>query len=310
MEKKAWMGSIHPAAKVVLTILVAFVSSLVILFIGFLFAIPLLGILPWEFLGGQTDLTHPENLNFGKYMQIVSHLGMFIVPSFILAWLLARKTKAFLFMDKFPRLEVYILSVLLIFAAVPFINFVIELNMQMRLPGFLSHAEEWMRRSEDNAERMTKAFLSVDTLWALLFNLFMIAVIPAIGEELMFRGVLLRIFKEWTQSAHLAVWITAIIFSAIHLQFFGFFPRVILGALFGYMVIWSGSIWPAVVAHFINNAAAVTFYYFTHNQLIDDSWEKMGRGSEGIWLAAISLFIVLLLMWGIKRLTPKKDLIQ
>ncbi len=306
MEKKAWMAGLHPASKLILTIIVAFSCTLVMIFIGFLVAIPFMGISPMEFLSGEINLMDPDHLNLGRYMQIISHLGMFIFPSFIMAWLLARKTGTYLYMDRFPRAEVYLLSVFLIFAAVPFINYTIELNMQMKLPDFLSQAEEWMRRSEENAERMTRVFLNVNTLSALLFNLFMIAVIPALGEEFMFRGVLLRIFGEWTRSGHLAVWITAIIFSAIHLQFFGFFPRLILGVLFGYMVLWSGSIWPAVVAHFINNAAAVTFYFFFHNQLIDDSWEKMGKGPEGIWLAAISVMITLMLMWGIKKMSPAK----
>jgi len=94
-----------------------------------------------------------------------------------------------------------------------------------------------------------------------MFNLFMIALIPALGEEFLFRGVLQRIFGEWFKNPHLAVWLAAILFSLAHYQFLGFMPRIILGALFGYIFLWTGNIWMPILAHFVNNTVGVIYYY-------------------------------------------------
>lgn len=301
MQKKGWLEDIHPSGKLFATAGVALLFGIFITLAGLLLALPFFGEKAALMMQGGVDLTHPDNIMLGKYLQIISHLGLFILSSLLLAWLFSRNIREFLYMRNSPRLEVYFLSAVLIFAAVPLINFILELNMQMHLPDALKPLEDWMRRSEEAAEKTTRAFLSVDSLQGLLFNIFMIAVIPAIGEELMFRGIILRVFKQWSKNAHLAVWISAIIFSAIHLQFFGFFPRLILGALFGYMVIWTGSIWPAMIAHFINNAAAVISFHLFQHQLSGDTLENIGKGSDGIYFALTSLIITVSILWVIKK---------
>ena len=102
--------------------------------------------------------------------------------------------------------------------------------------------EKWMKDAEESAAEITKAFLDVKTIPGLVFNVFMIAFLPAVGEELLFRGIIQRIFTDMTKSHHWGIWISAILFSAMHFQFYGFVPRVLLGALFGYLLVWSGSI--------------------------------------------------------------------
>jgi uncharacterized protein len=303
MEKKGFLYSIHPSGKLFLAVLVPMFCMIVIVFVGLVMLIPFMGSDALKIFGKGMDMTAPENLVMAKYIQVLSHLGLFIVSSMLLAWLFGRNIPWYLYLDVAPRTLVLFLSALLIFACVPFINYVLELNMQMRLPEYLKGVENWMRQSEEMAERVTRSFLRVETIAGLLFNLFVIAVIPAIGEELLFRGVLLRIFRQWTASAHWAVWITAILFSAIHMQFFGFFPRVILGVLFGYLVVWSGSLWPAIIAHFVNNAAAVIFYFLHNNQLADDSFENLGKGTDGLYYALISIVLTFLLMHYIRKLS-------
>jgi len=300
MEKRAVLGDIHPSGQILFTVGVGLFITLTTLLLGMVFALPFVDKSLFQLMEG-LDMSDPSNLGFMKYLQIVSHLGMFIIPSFIIAWFLGRDVFAYLFLDRLVTLRLLLYSALLVFFAVPFINYILELNMQMHFPESLSGMEEWMRRSEENAERMTKAFLTVETPRGLLFNLLMIAVIPAIGEELMFRGILMRIFIKWTRSKHLAVWITAIIFSAIHIQFFGFFPRMILGVLFGYLVVFTGSMWPAIIAHFVNNAAAVIFFYLFHHKFTDGTFENLGKGNEGLLYAAVSLVLTLALMWWIRK---------
>ncbi|MFW5706742.1 MAG: CPBP family intramembrane glutamic endopeptidase [Bacteroidota bacterium] len=300
MEKQPILHNIHPSGQLVFTLAVAFFTVMIIVFFGALLAVPFTGRSAFTMFEG-INLGEGEGLNLMKYLQVISHLGLFIIPSFIVAWFLGRNIRHYLFLSQIPRENILLMSGVLIFAAVPFINYMLELNLQLQLPAPFEGVENWMRTMEEDAEQTTRAFLSVETTRGLLFNLFMIAVIPAIGEELMFRGVLMRIFIRWVKSPHLAVWITATLFSLIHLQFFGFLPRLILGILFGYLVIWTGSLWPAIIAHFVNNAAAVVFFYFFHQHLGEGALQSMSEGSAGAGLAVGSLMITLLIMYYFYR---------
>jgi len=109
----------------------------------------------------------------------------------------------------------------------------------MHLPEVLSRVEIWMRNSEESAEKLTDAFLSSASWTGFLVNLLMIAVLAAVGEELIFRGILIKIFHEWTRNLHVAVIISALLFSAFHLQFYGFFARLALGLVLGYLFVWT-----------------------------------------------------------------------
>jgi membrane protease YdiL (CAAX protease family) len=120
----------------------------------------------------------------------------------------------------------------------------------------MTGVEQWMINSEDKINRIFDLILTGNTTSGIFLNIFMIALLPAIGEELIFRGVLLNILNRLFKSGHIAVWVTAIIFSSIHLQFYGFLPRLILGLFFGYLFFWSGTLWLPVVAHFVNNAVS------------------------------------------------------
>ena len=131
------------------------------------------------------------------------------------------------------------------------------LNQQMELPAFMEGIEHWMRAQEDEAERVTLLLLSEKGIGALFANLFVVALTAGITEELFFRGALQRILGRWSSNPHLVIWITACIFSAFHIQFYGFLPRMLLGAYFGYLLYWSHNIWIPVFAHFTNNALAV-----------------------------------------------------
>jgi membrane protease YdiL (CAAX protease family) len=289
---------------------VCLIGAFVFIVAGTLLLLPFSSSDAMDILSGSTSLNDPDNLGIARYMQILSHLGMFIVPSVVLAYWFGRKISGYLYLHTLPSRWVFLLSALLIFAVVPFINFIYEWNMQMHFPEGWEGLENWMRRSEEAAEQVTHMFLDVHTVGGLLFNLFMIALIPAIGEELMFRGVLFRIFHQWTSSTHIAVWLTAILFSAIHLQFFGFLPRMVLGVLFGYLVVITGSLWPAMIAHFVNNGAAVIFYYIYGRELSENAFENMGKGTTGIYYALVSVAITVLIFVFLKKKSKNKQILQ
>ena len=159
----------------------------------------------------------------------------------------------------------------------------------MVLPDFLHKIEQWMKEKEAIAMKMTIQLITVRSNFDFIVNLFMIAVIPAIGEELMFRGGVQRSLNRAFENPHLAIWLSAIIFSAIHMQFYGFVPRMLLGAGFGYLYYYSGSIWYAMLAHFINNAYAVcaAFYMQKHHMPLDKADEPIGFPWYGYLISAI-----------------------
>jgi len=256
-------------------------------------SIPFLGTEGVSSIFGSSSGVNEENLPFLKFLQIIQSIGLFIVPSILVAFLFNQSVSRYLKLDKKPFLFSIALAVLIIFISNPIINFTGELNSKLSLPESLSKLENWMRSTEETAAQLTKLFLKTESIGGLMFNLFMIALIPAIGEEFLFRGVIQRVLSEWTKSNHLAIWISAILFSALHFQFYGFLPRAILGAMFGYLFVISGNLWLPVIAHFINNAAAVVAYYLYGEGILNVDPEKIGIDSK--YQVAVIISVVLLI---------------
>jgi hypothetical protein len=149
---------------------------------------------------------------------------------------------------------------------------------------------------EDSAARLTELFLVTDTTRDLMMNLLMIAILPAIGEEFLFRGVIQRLFTEWTRNNHIGIFLAAFLFSFIHFQFYGFLPRFMLGLFFGYLLFWSGSLWVPVTGHFINNALAVLYYHYTGNPGEETALETIGTSGNSNYLLYLSVFVTSLLI--------------
>ena len=185
-----------------------------------------------------------------KFVQLLSAIGLFIVPVILYSHLCDFDLKLNF---NFNR-QTLLLAIAIMLLINPFIAFIYELNMNFNFP-------EWMMFYDKKAENITKYFLRMDTVGDLAFNLLVLAIVPAIGEELLFRGYLQQTFTKWLGKPHVAIIITAFLFSAIHMQFQGFLPRFVLGLVLGYFFYWSSSLWLPIVAHFINNAMAVTFTY-------------------------------------------------
>ena len=209
-----------------------------------------------------------------------------------------RKVWDYLKLNVTPHLLTVVLASMTIIMILPFISWLVEINELLQLPEFMAGIEQWMKNSEEQAMKLTEAFLNDTTIEGLIINLFMIAFLAAVGEELLFRGVMLRLFKEWTGNSHLAVWISAILFSALHLQFFGFLPRMILGVVLGYLFIWSKSLWVPIIAHFVNNAAAVIVAYLYYKGDIKTDIESFGRTDNNILIIG-SVIITLVLLISI-----------
>ncbi len=290
-----------PFSQLMFSAFVIIVCFLAFLVLSLVIAIPLFGLDSMMSIPTLNDLNNPQSINLLKYFQVVQSIGLFVVPPFILGLLFLGNAINYLHLNKTVAFSSFLLVILLVLSASPFINFLGEINSQMHFPDWLSGVENWMKVSEEKADLLTEAFLNVNTIGGLLFNLFMIAFLPAIGEELLFRGVIQRIFTHMTKNHHWGIWISAILFSSLHMQFFGFIPRMLLGVLFGYLLVWSGTMWLPITAHFINNGAAVIAWYMVNKNLISHKIETIGTTSDSYTWVVLSLILIAVLMWIIKR---------
>ena len=195
------------------------------------------------------DLNNQICVNYLKLVQLFAAVGLFITPTLLYAYLTG-------FNFKFISITIkeVLLTILVMIFITPFVGLLLEWNMQISFP-------EWLSLFDKNSTEIVTAFLSMQTIWDLFYTLLVIAVVPAIGEELVFRGYLQQTIQKYLQYSHFAILITALFFSVIHLEIQAIIPRFILGVLLGYLYYWSGSLWLPILGHFVNNAQAIIFSY-------------------------------------------------
>lgn len=237
-------------------------------------------------------------------MQSIVSIGSFIAPPLALHVFEKNSGSDYLKLNTRISGKIVILTVVLMFIMAPFIEWTVKINQMMDLPAFMEGIEQWIRDKERELAELTRHLLTMNTPADVIKNLVVVAVIPAIGEEFLFRGCFQTIITKITRNQHLGIWLAAAIFSAIHVQFLGFLPRMFLGALFGYIFVWSGSIWPAVLAHFVNNASAVISAYIVQSK--GKSLDSMNNPSTSLLEATASLSIGLLLCYIFFRMTKTK----
>ena len=231
----------------------------------------------------------PEGINYLKYVQAVTSIGLFIVSSLIIAYFLDINLSKFLYLEKKPEFRNLLLIFILIIIILPFSNLMTEINEKLQLPESLDRIQNFFETKEEEMNDIVKRFLDAKGTWVLLVNILVIALIPALGEELLFRGVFQRLFISLFKNPHFGIFVTAFIFSALHLQFLSFLPRFILGIIFGYLVLWSRSLWPAIVAHFVNNALAVGYFHLFYAGKIGDEMELIGSPGHGLYFGILSM---------------------
>lgn len=235
---------------------------------------------------------HPTDIGALKLSQLILSIGVIVLPPFMLAYLISFNSLFFLHLDKTSVnwKEVFCV-VLFMILIIPFINLLGDLNHHLVLPKIFTGLETWMKDSEEQATQLTEKFLNTHTIPGLFSNIFLIAIIPAIGEELYFRGALQGVIQQRIGITK-SIWITAIIFSTIHFQFYGFLPRMLMGAFFGYLIFWSENIWLPIVGHFTNNVIAIIFYYLKFNGHKLPDIDSIGFG-DTLWIGLLSGVIAL-----------------
>ncbi|MCK9269362.1 MAG: CPBP family intramembrane metalloprotease [Bacteroidales bacterium] len=295
-----------PFSQLMTLVALIIVTAFLTLFLGILLAVPFFGSDIFVLIAQASEMNTPQDIALLKYLQVVSQAGIFILPAFVFAALMSDRLWHYLQMSTLPDARQMLAVFFLVFTILPGINWLMEINAAMSLPSWLQGVESWMRASEDEAARLTEGFLATTTPGGLIANLFIIALMAAVGEELLFRGILQKLFTNWLGNVHLGVLVTSVLFSMFHLQFFGFLPRLLLGILFGYMLVWSGSLWLPVLAHFINNASAVLVYYFYNRGVITTPAEDFGT-IHNLPLLMLSLLVSAALLFVIYQYRKKGE---
>ena len=236
-----------------------------------------------------------------KIGQGLASIFMFVVPP-IVYYYITRKENRMQALG-LRRLSspwwLIIVAVALMFVSIPVTTTLTTWNEGMHLGGAFSGIEKWMKELEETAQALTDKMANVDTIGGLLLNLVVIALIPAVGEEMTFRGVLQQSLTR-RMNPHIAIILSAAIFSFFHFQFFGFLPRLFLGILLGYMFYITGSLWTSILMHFVNNGASVTLYYLGNIGVIEDA-EHWGE-TQNAWLIVASAVVTLgLIIWSWRK---------
>jgi membrane protease YdiL (CAAX protease family) len=195
------------------------------------------------------------------------------------------------------RLPIFlVLAIIIFFMGMPLLAYLVDWNKDMKLPSSLKPLQDWMENSENLAKVLTETIIYYKDSTSFVLTLLVVALIPGIGEELVFRGIVQNELKDILKSPTGAIWVTGFLFSFIHFQFFGFFPRMFLGVLFGYLYYWSGSIYVSMFVHFMNNALTLVLANMYKQKDISfnpDSSESIPFYSVIISLIAFSFFIYL-----------------
>jgi|TARA_B110000459_G_scaffold67970_1_gene76320 membrane protease YdiL (CAAX protease family) len=293
-----------PFTQFILILSLCLISVIVFSLVGTFLAATIYGFNPLEI----NNLGDPTLIEGMKLMQLFSAIGLFVLPPLVYAYFTSKKPLQNLGLKSFPKSINYVLVFVFMVVLTPFISWITELNANMVLPDFMSGIEQWMRDSEHNAEQITKAFLTFNGIGSLIYVLIIVAIVPAVGEELLFRGVLQKVFINWTKNAHIGIWVSALLFSALHMQFFGFFPRFLLGLLFGYLFYWSNSLWLPILGHFINNGTVVIVAYL-YPDFLNETDDVFGESSMSLLYymgSLIASVTILFLIW--KGNQSRKDL--
>jgi hypothetical protein len=236
---------------------------------------------------------NPAMLTYLRGLLLIQFISLFIVPVFLFAYFSDPNPVKYLGLKPAPSLY-FLLGATVLIVAIPLVDWLGVFNHQL-IPE-TTGIGKWMKQAEDTAAKQVAFMLKRDTVQDLFLNLLFIAIFAGVGEELFFRGVLQRIFIHLFKNPMAGILVTAFIFSAIHLQFYGFIPRFILGILLGIVYWYSGSLWPTIVAHVVYDAFAVVAIYFDHSLADQQSTLPVGNQAvAGIFSAAVTIALVYLM---------------
>lgn len=267
----------------------------------FFICIAVIGFLISGVCGGLLLSKFPDSTAAMRIAAVIQSIFQLILPAIVTALIVTRRPATFLAVDRQINLPIVLLAFAGLLAATPAMNLIINLNQSLSLPESLSGLETALRTMEDNAAKSISLLQGSHTVGNLLMNILIIGVLAGFGEELFFRGTFMRLMTTGRINPHVAIWTVAIVFSAMHLQFFGFVPRTLLGAYFGYLLYWSRSLWIPIIIHAANNIMYICCQW-AYGTTGDETTPVDTIGTDGNWVAVIiSIILTTGIIYVIKR---------
>ena len=241
----------------------------------------------------------------------VQDLLAFIVPAIVAMAIFYRRPFHAMGLDRAPGWLSLVVIILFYIASLPAMNWLVSFNEAMSLPSCMGGLESWMREAEDAAAEATQRILDINSVGMLAASVFVVGFMAGLSEEMLFRGAMLRTMQDSRLGTHAVVWIVAILFSAFHMQFYGFIPRMVLGLWLGYLFVWTRNLWVPIIAHTLNNSTVVVFSYLTNKGLVPEGFaDNIGIPAEGAlpWLAIVSFIAsIIIAAWAYRSLTSKAE---
>ena len=251
----------------------------------------------------EKDMLNSQFANAARMMQMVSVLIMFFVPALVTARLLSRKPFRYLGFSEGFDVKQLLLVVAITMFCFPLVGALGELNQAIPLSKSL---RDYFQKLEDNYNSQVQAFATMRSVGEFIYSLVVMALFPAVFEETLFRGGLQQILVSWFKKPVVAIVVTSIIFSAVHISFFGFLPRFALGIVLGFIFYYSKSIWLNMVLHFINNALGISYMYYLyiHGKPVKDAVDD----NAPVWVGLPALIIVILLLRAFQKISFKRSI--
>jgi membrane protease YdiL (CAAX protease family) len=291
------LRNLGPGTQLMLVMLIAFFTLFLMQITAFLVIRPIWNVNIFENIDAISKLDSVESIQITKVIQVFYHIGMFLLPALIFKKLFGNPERDFFIHEKRQTPSVWVVAAFFFLVAYPLINLIHLANLQIPV------GESFVADDEKSTDMLMK-LLGGEGATILFVNIFVYALIPAIGEEFLFRGVIMRQIALSTKNVHLSIWVTAALFSFIHGEITVFIPRFLMGAALGYLFFWSGNIWIGVIAHLINNILAIVIINSILNGNLAPGYEMLGAYSEDI---AYLISSILLTAFGLIYLHKKRN---
>jgi membrane protease YdiL (CAAX protease family) len=249
----------------------------------------------------------PANIYEFRLFQAIQTTVLFIASSWLIAYFLSPSAGTYLKINSRTSFISLLLVVLSMVAWIPAINFAAAINARLNLPESMHFLEGELEELRNSYNYLTELFMNTKSATDFIANVVVMAILPALGEELLFRGVFQRLFAKWTQSIHWGIILAAVIFSFFHFEFYGFLPRFLLGVFFGYLFAWTSSIWVPILAHFTNNFIIVAYSFYRQPATGPSSIEELGTQADlSLWISLAGGILISALLFyreKLRRLT-------
>ena len=274
-------------------------SSLVVLIGSYVFFLCILSFL------GQWMLPRFSDPQRGlRIFYVIQAVFTFILPAILAAITATRLPARLLAIEKCPKLQPILITLIVMLVSIPAMNLIIKWNSDISLPVSMQGIEDSMRNLESQAQESINILMGGKTVGNLIMSVLIIGVLAGFSEELFFRGAMQRLLGYTSLGPHAAIILTAVIFSALHLQFYGFVPRLLLGILFGYLLYWSGSLWLPIIAHIFNNTLACIVQW---NQGTTTGDAEFSPEITDIAIAIASMLITAAGLWILRHKLKEKS---